>query len=164
MTHAPPVVPLQAPGLLGATYHPPGEALEPEEVDGLRCRPLGRRTTPPRPGDVVGVRRIPHGPVVRAVVHEVDSLTDPWAHERDAFEPHGPDQNVWRVVTNAARSPLLDAAGRYVHVLREDPWPNVVVTIEPDDVTGKGARQHLVTREARRPGDAGWTPADQIGA
>jgi hypothetical protein len=169
------VVPTMRPGALGATYHPPGESLEREVVDGLRCRAEADRLPPaslPRVGDVVGWREHPHGPVVRAVVQAVESTEDPWAHERDAFEPHGPDNNVWRVVTNPARAPLYDALGRYVYTLVADPWPSLVLTVEPDVernaagqiIASKGARRHTITRESRRPGDAGWLPADQIGA
>lgn len=173
MPPGPPVVPLQAPGLVGNTYHPPGESLPREVVDGIRVRPEAERTGPPAVGAVVGYRERPHGPVVAARVLEVESLSDPWAHERDAFEPHGPDVNVWRVITNEAGKPLYDPnrPGAYLFALKDDPWPSVVLVIEPEitrdehgEQTGsKGARRFVVTREARRPGDAGYTPADQIG-
>jgi hypothetical protein len=170
---SPPVVPVQFPGAIGNTYHPTGGPLTREELDWCRNRPEGVPRPPlPAPGDVVGYRAKPSGPVVAARVHEVESLTDPWAHEHDAFEPHGPDVNVWRVVTNEAGAAQYDLTrpGSYRFEPTDDPWPSVVLCIEPerieheDGTTGqRGARTYVVTKEARLPGSAGWTTPDQIG-
>lgn len=161
-----PVVPVQTPGAIGNTWHPSGGPLSREELDYCRDRPDGVTRAPlPAVGSVVGFRAKASGPVVAARVHEVESLTDPWAHEHDAFEPHGPDVNVWRVVTNEARVPQYDLLrpGSYRFELTDDPWPSVVLCIEPDAQTGKGARTYVVTREARLPGSVGYTTPDQIG-
>jgi hypothetical protein len=162
------VGPTMRPGAMGATYHPPGMTLERATVDALRCRPEAERRKPPRPGDVVGWRRVHGGPVERATVVEVDSLTDPHAHENDAHAPHGPDAAVWRVVTNpAAATPLYGADGGYLYELLPDPWPNVVLRVDPvrDEETNsvKGRTEFTITREARLPGSAGWLPPDEIG-
>lgn len=168
-----PVVPVQSPGAIGNTYHPSG-ALTREELDWCRNRPDGVPRPPlPGPGDVVGYRAKPSGPVVAARVHEVESLTDPWAHERDAFEPHGPDVAVWRVVTSPeTRMPQYDLMrpGSYRFELVDDPWPSIVLCIEPEQVeqrdgstAQRGTRTYVVTKEARLPGSAGWTTSDRIG-
>lgn len=168
-----PVVPVQTPGAIGNTYHPSGGPLTQDELAWCRNRPEGvPRPALPKPGDVVGYRAKPSGPIVAARVHEVESLSDPWAHEHDAFEPHGPDVAVWRVVTNEARVPQYDLMrpGSYRFELVDDPWPSIVLCVEPERIeyadgsTGqRGARTYVVTKEARLPGSAGWTTPDQIG-
>lgn len=160
------VVPTMRPGAMGATYHPPSMTLEREVVDRLRCRPEGERRRPPQPGDVVGWRRVQGGPVERATVVSVDSMTDPHAHERDEFEPHGPDPAVWRVRKNPLTSaPVYGPLGEYLYELVDDPWPNVVLRTDPvrDGDSVKGRREFTITREARLPGSAGWLPPDEIG-
>jgi hypothetical protein len=157
---------MQLPGAIGNTYHPPGGPLDGATLEWCRNRPDGVPRLPlPEVGEVVGFRAKPSGPVVAARVHSVESITDPWAHERDAFEPHGPDVNVWRVVVNAARIPQYDLTrpGSYRFELTGDPWPSIVVCVEPDAATGKGARTYVVTREARLAGSVGWTHPSQIG-
>lgn len=159
-----PVVPLQRPGVIGNTWHPTGAPLSQEELDWCRNRPAGVPRPPlPELGAIVGYRAAQSGPVVAARVQAVESLADPWAHERDQFEPHGPDVAVWRVVVDGARRPQYDLLrpGSYRFELNDDPWPSVVLTVEPVD--GKGARHHVVTKESRLPGSAGWTTPDQIG-
>lgn len=145
------------------TYHPPGGPLSNEEIDWCRNRPADVvRPALPAPGDVVGFRARPNGPVVAARVHEVESITDPWAHEHADFEPHGPDVAVWRVVTDDRRIAQYDPdrPGSYLFELNDDPWPSMVLCVEP--VGGKGPRTYTVTKEARLPGSAGWTTPDQI--
>lgn len=168
-----PVVPVQLPGAVGNTYHPTGAALTREEIEWCRNRPDDVPRPPlPEPGDVVGYRAKPSGPVVAARVQAVESLDDPWAHEHDDFEPHGPDVAVWSVRVNEARLPIYDPArpGSYLFELNADPWPSVVLCVEPEVVeyadgsTGQlSARTYVVTKEARLPGSAGWTTPDQIG-
>lgn len=160
-----PVVPLQAPGLIGNTVHPTGAPLTQAEKAWVLNRPPGvPRPRPPRPGEIVGFRAHQGGRVVPARVVEVESLSDPWAHEHDAFEPHGPDVNVWRVRTNSAGAALYDPErpGSYLFELAPDPWPSVVLVVEPEP-GAKGAHTFTVTREARLPGSRGWTTPDQIG-
>lgn len=159
-----PVVPVQQPGYIGNTVHPTGAPMTQTELERCRCRP-GDVPRPPLPavGDLVGYRAVAGGPVVAARVQGVESLADPWAHEHDAFEPHGPDVNVWDVsVMPGTRMPRFDPArpGAYLFELRDDPWPSVVVAVEPVD--GKGRRLYAITREARLPGAAGWIPLDQM--
>lgn len=166
-------VPVQFPGAIGNTYHPSGAPLTREEVDWCRNRPEGVPRPPlPAPGDVVGYRAKPSGPIVAARVLEVESLTDPWAHEKDAFEPHGPDVAVWRVVVNEVGAAQYDLTrpGSYRFELVDDPWPSVILVVEPERVEQpdgttalRGARTYVVTKESRLPGSAGWTTPDQIG-
>lgn len=173
MNH-PRVVPVQRAGAIGNTYHPPGRSLTGDELAWVRNRPEGERRPMPAVGAIVGWREVEGGPVVRATVVEVESVTDPWAHESAPFEPHGPDPNVWRVVTNPeTATPLHDALGRYVFAPVPDPWPAVVVRIDPTvinpgtgpDLAGReviGRTRYMHVREARLPGSAGWLPAEDI--
>ena len=164
MDNTPAVVPVQAPGLVGNTIHQPGRPLDLATLAATRARPLAGRTPLPSVGQVVGFRERVAGPVVKAYVQGVESVTDPWAHEHDLFEPHGPDPNVWRVVKDAADQPVYDLMrpGQYRFELVDDPWPSVVVHLRPEPGE-KGSNRYVITRQARRSGSIGWLPADQIG-
>ncbi len=109
--------------------------------DGIwaRCRPPRHRNPVPAPGDRVGYRHNPGGPVSQAVVERVDTSNQA-------------DFNVWRFVVDEHEQPVI-VDGRAVMELTDDPWPDVWL------YTDFG---RVVTREARLPGSAGWLPAKGV--
>lgn len=137
----------------GAVYVPPGHSLTPEQVTWARGRPPWARRPVPTLGAAVGVRMAPYGPVLRAVVIGVPSLTDPGDN---------PDLLVWRVVTDEARAAVRgDGPGGYRWELVDDPWPTLRLRVEPPD-GGKGPRIFNETREERLSPLGGWLPPDQV--
>lgn len=148
--------PRSFPGAPGNTHHPATGPLSHEQIAALRCRPEHRRTTIPPVGDVVGYRHVVGGPVVPALVTEVD----------DGAPPGGPhDVLMWRVITGANRLPVLDALGRQQHEPVPDPWPSVVLRVDPvanERGELKGPRRFVQTRESRLAGEPGWLPTTEI--
>lgn len=147
------------PGALPFTHHPRTRPpLDVNEATSLRVRPPTMRTDVadiPRPGDLCGFRAREHGPVVLAtVVRWVDSLEDPWATGE-------PDPNVWQVATDDRRQALRDELGRYRYVLHPDPWPQIILRVDPPEGS-KGPRGFTSTRESRDPGSAGWLPRTAV--
>lgn len=89
----------------------------------------------PRPGQVVGYRHEPSGPVVPATVLDVEMA------DRD-------DPNVW--LPNG--------------MLRPDPAPLLTLEWQTTDSRSAPITQRQQTREARVPGQPGWLWHDQIAA
>lgn len=125
--------------------HPPGSppidgmSYTQQEAFDARRRPVGQRTPIPEVGARVLYRADAYGPLVGATVTAV---------EMDNQE----DLNVWRFKTeirDGQRGPVLDAFGRRVMELVDDPWPDVILKID-----GRGGMH--ATREARIPGSPGW--------
>lgn len=148
-------------GAMGNTHHPAHRPpLTHEEVAALRCRPAHLRTEIPAVGDIVGYRHDEDGPVVAAVVTQVQAMPD------QPTEPL-PDPLVWAAVVHDALAGPVAGEHRMRHYrIVDDPWPSVVLRVDPhrDPITGKvsGARQFYQTREARLPGAAGWLPPTSV--
>lgn len=148
-------------GAMGNTHHPAWRPpLSHDEAAALRCRPPHLRTEIPAVGDVIGYRDQPNGPIVAATVVEVQAMpeqpTDPL-----------PDPLVWEVVVIPGIFVAAPGEHRDKHYrLVDDPWPSVVLRVDPhrDPDTGavRGRRMLYQTREARLPGEPGWYPANAV--
>lgn len=142
-------------GAVANRHHPQAGPLTGAEIAWASHRPGDARTELPAAGDLVGLREREGGPVLPATVLQVlDSLTDPPA-------VGGFDPNVWQVVVNpVTRAPSYGPDGRYLLELVPDPWPRLLVRVDPVD--GKGQRKFIEAREARLLGSAGWLPRERM--
>lgn len=67
-------------------------------------------------------------------------------------DPEGVDWNCWRVRTNPeTATPIYDDDGNVILDPHPDAWPTLLLKVD-------GQASHVVTREARLPGSAGWLP------
>jgi hypothetical protein len=115
------------------------ELWDPAEHAWAQRRPRNMRPPIPAAGDAVFYRHRHWGEVTRARVVDAQDLDD-----RD-------DEYLWHVVCDASRAPIIDGAGRRVLKRAPDPWVSLHLA------TDWG---HLLTREARVRGSAGWLPLD----
>jgi hypothetical protein len=113
-----------------------------EEITWARWRPQEHITPVPAVGDRVLYRAHDWADPVGATVLE----------EVDDSGLGTPDWNCWRVrVTNGV--PHYDGAGEMILDAHPDRWPTLLLKVD-------GQASHVVTREARLRGSAGWLPLD----
>lgn len=116
------------------------------QVGWARRRPASERTQIPAPGEMVGLRLAPGGPVTHAQVVSVGMQPPAATRPQDEL-----DHNVWRYKLSHDRRPIdRDAAGNREVELVDDPWPTLRVR------TLEGPAMIVECREARLPGSAGW--------
>lgn len=137
----------------------PGVTRRREEILWARCRPPQHRTPKPQPGQAVGLRLQPYGPVLKATIVEV--YDQPPVDTRPGREI---DWNVWRFKVLAPDKALAAGPRRLVDrslrgdreiELVDDPWWDCLVSTVQNGVTIR-----VRTREARLPGDPGYLLED----
>lgn len=112
-----------------------------EDINRARWRPEAQRTPIPAVGDRVLFRPTEEAGLVMATVLEVTY-----------HDPEGVDWNCWRVRTNPeTATPVYDDDGNVILDPHPDAWPTLLLKVD-------GQASHVVTREARLPGSAGWLP------
>jgi hypothetical protein len=115
-----------------------------DEGNWARWRPKAHRTPLPEVNDRVLYRAHDWADPVGATVLEV-------LHT----DPGGTDWNCWRVRTNPHTArPLYEPDGTTMILdPHPDAWPTLLLKVD-------GQASHVMTREARLRGSAGWLPLD----
>lgn len=121
----------------------------PGAFDWARCRwPLSERTPLPEVGQPGLWHPDKHTEGKPCTVLEVN-MQPPTARQIAAGDV---DWHVWRFrVDNPLQGPVVDDEGVRIVELVDDPWPDLLLKVD-------GMSSHVITREARLEGSAGWRP------